>query len=193
MHLRPVGIRDEPRELLPCVSLEGCEPGTFGARRLDQFVEELVGKGLVRERPAIGVTLRDRPEEQSLVVRGTALRSKTDAGEQVRIAGIREQGHLVLVAVLPDCQAEVMEEGATAELELPVVRIDHRERSRPVGVEQDRVGVGPDAPRLGVVARGREDRVAEQKDEASSVPVNGNSFRSTSTSSTARAGSRPAS
>ena len=76
MHLRPVGIRDEPRELLPRVSLEGCEPGTFGGRRLDQFVDELVGNGLVRERPAIGVTLRDRPEEQALVVRRAALRSR---------------------------------------------------------------------------------------------------------------------
>ena len=33
-------------------------------------------------------------------------------------------------------------------------------------VEQDQVDVGPDAPRLCVVARGREDRVAEQEDEA---------------------------
>jgi hypothetical protein len=140
------------------------------------------------------VTLRDRPEEQALLVRRAALRSKADAGEQVRIVGIREQGDLVLVAVLADCQAEVVEEGATAELELPVVRIDHRERSRPVGVEQDRVDVGPDAPRLGVVARGREDRIVEQEDEAGKLgTAEGNSFRSTSTGSTARAGSWPAS
>jgi len=145
--------------------LDQMQPRPLFGGEHPQLGEHRRGNRPRRERAAMGAAVRDRRELRALLGGRFGGRAEAEAGEEVGIGGVRPEHHLAGVPEAAQGEAEMEEGGAAGEQELAVVGVAHRQRAAPVGPQLDPLAGEPKTPRLDVVHRGGEHRVAGEEAE----------------------------
>ena len=89
--------------------------------------------------------------------------SETNAGQQVGITGCRQKLENPFVAEAPHSNPQAADGGAARQSQCAVVRVDHRQAARSICVEFDLIALDLEHPRLRVMPRRRQNRIAQQE------------------------------
>src|SRR6516165_8708504 len=112
---------------------------------------------------AIGGTFCDGFEKPGEVLKRWSRRWKHDPRDNIRIGTLRESGDLNRHLEISECNSQIEQRRTTTDDEFPIKRIDIRQAAGAIGTKEQLITIDYVSPRLSVVARRRQDSVANRK------------------------------